>query len=64
MRRRGRASRGRTQYVEATYALELIGDDARGVGYLLKDRIADFATLVPDYAGPGQDRVVFHRELR
>jgi DNA-binding NarL/FixJ family response regulator len=31
-----------SQYVEATYALELIGDDARGVGYLLKDRIADF----------------------
>jgi DNA-binding NarL/FixJ family response regulator len=31
-----------SQYVEATYALELIGEDARGVGYLLKDRIADF----------------------
>jgi DNA-binding NarL/FixJ family response regulator len=31
-----------SQYVEATYALELIGDDARGVGYLLKDRITDF----------------------
>jgi DNA-binding NarL/FixJ family response regulator len=42
MRRRRRANRGRSQYVEATYALELIGDDARGVGYLLKDRIADF----------------------
>ncbi|WP_028068003.1 response regulator transcription factor [Solirubrobacter soli] len=31
-----------SQYVEATYALELIGDDARGVGYMLKDRITDF----------------------
>ena len=31
-----------SQYVEAEYAVELIGDDARGVGYLLKDRIADF----------------------
>jgi DNA-binding NarL/FixJ family response regulator len=31
-----------SQYVESAYALELIGDDARGVGYLLKDRIADF----------------------
>jgi DNA-binding NarL/FixJ family response regulator len=31
-----------SQYVEAAYALELIGEDARGVGYLLKDRIADF----------------------
>ncbi len=34
------AARGRR--IEAAYALELIGDDARGVGYLLKDRIADF----------------------
>jgi DNA-binding NarL/FixJ family response regulator len=31
-----------SQYVEPAYALELIGDDARGVGYLLKDRVADF----------------------
>ena len=31
-----------SQYVEAEYAVELIGDDARGVGYLLKDRIGDF----------------------
>ncbi len=34
-----------SQYVEAGYALELIGDDARGVGYLLKDRIADFGEV-------------------
>jgi DNA-binding NarL/FixJ family response regulator len=31
-----------SQYVEADYAVELIGDDARGVGYLLKDRVGDF----------------------
>jgi DNA-binding NarL/FixJ family response regulator len=31
-----------SQYVEAAYAVELIGDDARGVGYLLKDRVGDF----------------------
>ena len=30
-----------SQYIEADYALELIGADARGVGYLLKDRISD-----------------------
>jgi DNA-binding NarL/FixJ family response regulator len=30
-----------SQYVEPTYALELIGDDAAGVGYLLKDRVSD-----------------------
>ena len=28
-------------YVEETYALELIGEDPAGVGYLLKDRVSD-----------------------
>jgi DNA-binding NarL/FixJ family response regulator len=30
-----------SQYVEPSYAMELIADDAEGVGYLLKDRIPD-----------------------
>jgi len=30
-----------SQYVEEQYALELLGDDAAGVGYLLKDRVSD-----------------------
>jgi DNA-binding NarL/FixJ family response regulator len=30
-----------SQYVEEEYATELIGDRAAGVGYLLKDRVAD-----------------------
>ncbi len=30
-----------SQYVEEAYALELLGDDAAGVGYLLKDRVSD-----------------------
>jgi DNA-binding NarL/FixJ family response regulator len=30
-----------SQYVEETYAGELLADDTSGVGYLLKDRIAD-----------------------
>jgi DNA-binding NarL/FixJ family response regulator len=30
-----------SQYVEEGYAMELLGDSAEGVGYLLKDRIAD-----------------------
>ncbi|MDO9409338.1 response regulator transcription factor [Patulibacter sp.] len=34
-----------SQYVEEQYAMELIGEDPRGVGYLLKDRIADVATI-------------------
>jgi DNA-binding NarL/FixJ family response regulator len=30
-----------SQYVEDAYAFELLGEDASGAGYLLKDRIAD-----------------------
>jgi DNA-binding NarL/FixJ family response regulator len=30
-----------SQYVEAGYALELLQENAEGVGYLLKDRVAD-----------------------
>jgi len=34
-----------SQFVEEAYALDLIGDDAAGVGYLLKDRVADVAAF-------------------
>jgi DNA-binding NarL/FixJ family response regulator len=34
-----------SQYVEIAYARELLADSAEGVGYLLKDRVADVATL-------------------
>jgi DNA-binding NarL/FixJ family response regulator len=30
-----------SQYVDETYAVELLGDSADGVGYLLKDRVSD-----------------------
>src|SRR5690606_38977959 len=30
-----------SQYVEESYALELLSDESGGVGYLLKDRVAD-----------------------
>ena len=36
-----------SQYVEPEYAMELLADDAEGVGYLLKDRVAD----VGEFAG-------------
>jgi len=36
-----------SQYVEETYASELLADDTAGLGYLLKDRIAD----VGDFLG-------------
>src|SRR4051812_19536046 len=35
-----------SQYVEEAYVMELLGDDAEGVGYLLKDRIADVERFV------------------
>lgn len=35
-----------TQFLEERYALDLVGDDASGVGYLLKDRVGDVASLV------------------
>ena len=36
-----------SQYLEAEYALELLSESAEGVGYLLKDRVAD----VSEFAG-------------
>jgi DNA-binding NarL/FixJ family response regulator len=35
-----------SQHLEATYMLELVGDDASGVGYLLKDRVRDVAEFI------------------
>jgi DNA-binding NarL/FixJ family response regulator len=32
-----------SQYVEASYAMELLAESAEGVGYLLKDRVSDVA---------------------
>ncbi len=45
-----------SQYVEPAYALELLQDSAEGVGYLLKDRVADvdeFAAAVRRVAEGG-----------
>jgi DNA-binding NarL/FixJ family response regulator len=35
-----------SQFYEESYALELIGDRAEGVGYLLKERVGDVAAFV------------------
>lgn len=35
-----------SQYLDEGYALDLFGDDASGLGYLLKDRVMDVAALV------------------
>ena len=45
-----------SQYVEAGYALELLAESTEGVGYLLKDRVADvdeFASAVRRVAEGG-----------
>jgi DNA-binding NarL/FixJ family response regulator len=34
-----------SQFLDERYPLELIGEDAAGVGYLLKDRVADIASF-------------------
>jgi DNA-binding NarL/FixJ family response regulator len=43
-----------SQYVEEEYASELIGDRAEGVGYLLKDRVADVDAFVDAVRRVGQ----------
>lgn len=45
-----------SQFLEERYALDLVGDDPRGVGYLLKDRVIDvdaFVAAVRRIAGGG-----------
>lgn len=34
-----------SQFLDDHYAMDLLGDEPEGVGYLLKDRVADVATL-------------------
>jgi len=43
-----------SQYVEATYAMELLAESAEGVGYLLKDRVADGDSLANAVRQVGQ----------
>jgi DNA-binding NarL/FixJ family response regulator len=35
-----------SQYIETRYAAQLLGENAAGVGYLLKDRVADVGDFV------------------
>jgi DNA-binding NarL/FixJ family response regulator len=43
-----------SQYVEEGYALDLVGDSAGGVGYLLKDRVADVERFVDSVKRVGE----------
>ena len=46
-----------SQYVEEGYAIELLADNAAGVGYLLKDRVADVDALHRRGAPRGRRRL-------
>lgn len=35
-----------SQFLEESYAVDLVGENAAGVGYLLKDRVGDVATFI------------------
>ena len=43
-----------SQYVEEAYALELLAENAEGVGYLLKDRVADVERFVDSVRRVGE----------
>ena len=45
-----------SQYVEERYASELLANDASGVGYLLKDRIADVSDFIDAVQRVGERR--------
>src|SRR6478609_4052207 len=42
-----------SQYYEEQYALDLIGESAEGVGYLLKERVGDVETFTDSVARVG-----------
>jgi DNA-binding NarL/FixJ family response regulator len=52
-----------SQYVEETYAVDLIAGDTRGVGYLLKDRVADVGEFVEAVRRVGQGGTALDPEV-
>jgi DNA-binding NarL/FixJ family response regulator len=61
--RPGRAVVVLSQHVQRRYALELVGDDPRGVGYLLKQRIADADGFAADVRRVGEGGTVLDPEV-
>src|SRR5262249_62358801 len=49
-----------SQYVEPGYAMELLGENAEGVGYLLKDRVADVDEFAAAVRRVGEGRSALH----
>jgi DNA-binding NarL/FixJ family response regulator len=52
-----------SQYVEQVYARELLGDGAGGVGYLLKDRVAEIGVFVDAVRRVGEGGTVMDPEV-
>ncbi|QZN84755.1 response regulator transcription factor [Cellulomonas sp. C5510] len=52
-----------SQYVETRYAAQLFGGDARGVGYLLKDRVADVGEFLDALERIAAGRTVLDPEV-
>ncbi|MCP2323960.1 DNA-binding NarL/FixJ family response regulator [Hamadaea flava] len=52
-----------SQYVVAQYATDLLGSDIRGIGYLLKDRVADIADFLEAVHRVGSGGTVIDPEV-
>ncbi len=52
-----------SQYVEETYATELLANDTAGLGYLLKDRIADVAEFLTAVRRVGEGGTALDAEV-
>lgn len=52
-----------SQYVDQKYAMELLGTSAAGVGYLLKDRVADFERFAEGVRSVGNGGSVLDPEV-
>jgi DNA-binding NarL/FixJ family response regulator len=52
-----------SQYVEETYATDLLASDTSGLGYLLKDRIADVAEFLADVRRVGDGGTALDPEV-
>ncbi len=52
-----------SQYVEEQYALELIGEGVRGVGYLLKERVTDIDTFLDAVHGIARGRSILDPQV-
>ena len=53
----------RSQYVVARYAIDLLGGDSRGIGYLLEHRISDVTAFLETVRLVGEGGTVIDPEV-